>query len=528
MSHIERFRVLTEPGLIGDFTHCELTEIFASVEGIVGPQNIFTIAVVEVRDKVQAPIYLNPERLVLKSLKGWTFGIRRSVLKLADFDHTLEELDANGTWTSWGEKLGTAPLCPTNPQFVPPDQATPVPLNKVLKNNFWSGSHILEWADPKKALLKPLLDKPERLAELAAAIAPFVPIDLAVVSDRLGNIVVQLPVTILVARCGEASPDQGYHVQVAWRPGTSSRPLRVTVTADYDGTVTGLATAVVEREPLTLAFTKSAAEPRAFLLDENRNVIVAATGPLSAFSQIAVNMYPMGPAEPRTLEYVNRAGIPQSKRVVLRPQKHSFSVGEPRHDPNGGFTQERLYRFETERVRTERLFEQYGLPDSNPVAERARAAKDLHYLISQHGEEGSWLWDPYLDAIDLIETLFLSPHAGADLRGLGRGKNVRDHDTATFITTQKRILHGLSGNLLGIKFEFRVAHSLKRVDFHDRFLIFPRKNRGDLAWSLGTSVRSLGEAHHILQRVEDGQRVSDAFQKLWERMGPSQMVWRRP
>jgi hypothetical protein len=49
----------------------------------------------------------------------------------------------------------------------------------VLKNNFWSGSHIFEWADIKKAALVPLLQEPRILNSLSEAIQKELPLRLA-------------------------------------------------------------------------------------------------------------------------------------------------------------------------------------------------------------------------------------------------------------------------------------------------------------------------------------------------------------
>ncbi len=54
-------------------------------------------------------------------------------------------------------------------------------------------------------------------------------------------------------------------------------------------------------------------------------------------------------------------------------------------------------------------------------------------------------------------------------------------------------------------------------NFHDRFIIFPQaKDEPVRAWSLGTSVNSLGKSHHIIQEVEDGQIIADIFEEMWE------------
>ncbi|MHC8398016.1 hypothetical protein ACYZTX_00590 [Pseudomonas sp. MDT1-17] len=50
------------------------------------------------------------------------------------------------------------------------------------------------------------------------------------------------------------------------------------------------------------------------------------------------------------------------------------------------------------------------------------ALKDLQWLMEKHGEEGVWLWDPFLNAEDVLRTLFFCPHNGVPLRALTAGK----------------------------------------------------------------------------------------------------------
>jgi hypothetical protein len=527
LPHLDRFRALTEPGIVGVFTGCEITEIFANVPGMNSPQNVYTIAVLEEDDAAAPPALVNPTRLTVPGLRDWSFGICRYRLNLANFENGLSAFDATGVWALSGNPLGSPLLRQASPQFVPPDQATAIPLNKALKNNFWAGSHILEWADPAKALFKPIFDKPAVLAELAEVVLPFVPIDLAILSDRLGNMIVQIPVTVLTAMCAELRDDTGYYINVDWRPGTSPRPLRATVSAEHDETISGFVTGAVLDAPITLPLVSGGAVPKAYLLDEPRNILMAATGALSHISVIHFTTHIMGRAEPRTFDFQDRLGQAQSRSIALTAPKTEMEVGTPRQDPNGGFTQKRLYQLDTERVMLERLFEQYGLAGTEPAAENKRVLDDLVDLIRVHGETGAWLWDPFLEAVDVIETLFYSPHGGSDLRALSGADNLVGDNIEAFIARQRGIFSAVTGNLLGLRLDYRVAHSMDSIRFHDRFLIFP-KDGGDLAWSLGTSINGLGKQHHILQKVDDGQRVSNAFQEMWNRMGPDQRIWSRP
>ena len=528
MSHLEQFRRLIQPGIVGNFTNCEVTEIFANIEGFSGAQNVFTLAVLDEQDTPAKSRLLNPECLSLRGLKGWSFGICRTLMTLPTFERSLAHFDATGIWSPSGNVLTTGALRQTDPLFVPPDWADSIPLNKVLKNNFWAGSHVLEWADSEKILFEPLFDRASLLKELTELLLHFVPVDLGVVSDRVGNLLVQVPVTVLMAKCEPARDNSGYHLHVSWRPGAAQRPLRATMMAEYDGTVTTFTTTLVESGSVKLSPAGDASEPKVFLLDEEHNILVSGTAALSWFSQIGLTAYSIGRNEPRTFNYLDHKGQMQSQRIALRVPQQEILVGEPRKDSNGGFTQKRLYRYDAERVLKERLFEQYGLAGCDASAEHARAIADVHHLIGAHGEEGAWLWDPYLDAIDIMETLFHSPHSGADLRALSNGNCLKGLSMSDYMAAQGRILDAATGNLLGLRLDYRIPYQVQSAGFHDRFLIFPKKQGGHLAWSLGTSINSLGTAHHILQRVDDGQRVSDAFQDLWDRMGATQLVWKKP
>jgi hypothetical protein len=72
-------------------------------------------------------------------------------------------------------------------------------------------------------------------------------------------------------------------------------------------------------------------------------------------------------------------------------------------------------------------------------------------------------------------------------------------------------------NNLGVILEFRVTHDTVGFDFHDRFLFFIPKDADDfpMVYSLGTSINSIGNAHHIMQKVPDSRKLVHTFQELW-------------
>src|SRR5262249_526548 len=98
-----------------------------------------------------------------------------------------------------------------------------------------------------------------------------------------------------------------------------------------------------------------------------------------------------------------------------------------------------------------------------------------------------------------------------------------------FAAKQRAVLQGMTSNLRGLQLEYRIRTGSAGWGFHDRFLIFPATDRAAQAWSLGTSVNGLRTQHHILQRVDDGQRIRDAFAELWDKLDRREhLIWKTP
>jgi hypothetical protein len=198
---------------------------------------------------------------------------------------------------------------------------------------------------------------------------------------------------------------------------------------------------------------------------------------------------------------------------------------------NGGWTRRRMYREETSRLAAERRFVQYKPKPGGQAEEHARALGDIRLLIQRHGEDGAWIWDPYLSGTDILKTLFFSPRFGAELRALSSAADIPGDEISgvSYVERQRGVLESAKGNLQGLRLEYRARTGQAGWPFHDRFLIFPRAETGALAWSLGASVNSLGKQHHIVQRVDDGQLVCDAFVELWDQLdGPDHLIWKSP
>jgi hypothetical protein len=298
---------------------------------------------------------------------------------------------------------------------------------------------------------------------------------------------------------------------------------------------------------------------RGVIWDDQHRVILVATGSSNFIGSVSLGMHVADP-EPRTFTVKQKDGKTETYRIGLGSQPIKAQVGKPRSDDNGGWTQKRMYKEQLSRLVKERRFVQYRPEGGRQNSEHERALEDLRQLINQHGQEGAWLWDPFLSARDVLETLFHCVHSGADLRALTDAREVPTgpltnlggaapasqclsaqiyrrltrllHSSSLrpdFVLAQRAELDGTQSNWRGLRLEYRVRRGQAGWGFHDRFLIFPKSDSGALAWSLGTSVNSLGKEHHILQRVDDGQLVMDAFVDLWDSLaGSEHLIWKKP
>jgi hypothetical protein len=516
---------LIEPSTLGYFTHFEATEVFALQKGQDGATNVFTLLVAEERQSTNkvdsAPRYLNSKPLRINRLPGWAFGVRRYRRPISDLLPALEAMEAGQAWKSCGDPLRTGLLTPMPFQFVPPDNSGTVPMNRLLKNNFWNGSHLFEWSDREKAALKLLFDQPPLLQALTEKIQTYLPMSLAAVSDRLGNLLVQLPVSVLIAQFNRLRPSGDFEVEVAWHPKAAPRPLRVACELEYDGLVSGYAQAPMNGLAASLPMRSGRGLHRGFVWDDENEVVLAATGPGAFIGSVALDMQTPDP-EPRVFKIKRADGPTEERRAGLIGHATQNLVGDAHPDDNGGWTQRRIYKERAGKLAEERLFVQYRPEPAQRAASHKKALGDLRRLIAQYGKAGAWLWDPFLSVRDILETLFYCPHPGADLRALTSADAGR-------LEELRRESGEVESNWRNLRLEYRIQRNVG-WDFHDRFLIFPSGgDAGALAWSLGTSVNSVGKAHHILQQVDNGQLVMDAFVELWNLLsGPDQLIWKKP
>ena len=547
---IEELNRLLKPDVVGFYESFEVTEIIGFPKGGTAT-NIFSLIVAEPglppagEVKIEC---LTQERIELKGI-DCKFGVFRFRAPTSFLVDVVKRFGKAGEWRTGPKSLKIGKLAPVVPQFVHADFNDPHPWNSVLKNNFYEGSHVLELFDTSKDAVRFLLRDSRLLTELSHKIRTIVPMDIDGLSDRLGNIAVQLPITVISTGVrGSSAGDQS--LRVAWHEKATPRPLRISCEIYSDSTVDAFDSKTVGVPPVKpeesiFKLRSPGGGARTYIWDDANKVLLSASPAQTFVVMAGVSMHATGinePGEPRRQFSIPAKGaVPRPEEIELKRVDKPYFVGSSPERPREPWRSERIFKLSLRQLQERKEFVQYGQFTGRG---RNEALADVRWLLKEHGALGAWLWDPFLNAADVLQTLFFSPHRDSDLRALSNGKTFDSSDDGEEVDVsppltvgaqaaptapaidgsiawkkeQGELLDANCGNRVGLKLDFRLRRNGAGWKFHDRFLIFPKDNGRALAWSLGTSVNSLGSCHHILQKVSNGELVQNAFLSLWDRL----------
>lgn len=528
---VQTFDDLSKNEVLGNYDQFEIIEIIGFQNNASTPTNILTLLVATEGKNINLPLgFINGNnRIKLKSLPSWTFGIYRRWLDLKQVRGCLEQFNSTQEWeVESGKSVLHGPLSPKLIQFVPANSSGKIPLNRILKNNFWAGSHILELVDTTKSKLNDLLHSPKHLLQLSEEIQKFIPIEIGALSDRLGNVVFQFPVEALRCQFFKSKDNNSLSVEVAWNPSLTERRLIAQMEIVEDQAIASFGTVEVSQSGLHHIMPDPGhGSFRGTLWDVENNILLAATDQMSLMREIHLNTAVVSP-EPRIFKHEGA-----EHRVRIQTNDHLSVIEDEGQPKSHKQTWARLYSEEKTTLKNRKQLIQYKAPFRDCAHEDA--IQDIRWLIQKHGQYGAWLWDPYLSADDVIRTLFFSPHGNSDLRALTAleqtpndcvlNNNQEDNSRRqTLIEAYRKELTDCAGvHCTSLNLEFRKSASRK---FHDRFLIFPDPQDEPLAWALGTSVNSMGTSHHILQQVQNGRLLFEAFDEFWQASAEAKnLIW---
>ncbi|WP_236477118.1 VPA1262 family N-terminal domain-containing protein, partial [Pseudomonas sp. PA-3-11C] len=361
--------------------------------------------------------------------------VMRYRLSVSAFLRKFAECEVGGHWKTSPADIKFGALAATPPQFIPPDADQPTPWNGVLKNNFFEGSHTLELFDTTKEHLRFLLEDTRRLTQLANVVGQIVPIKLDGMSDRLGNIIIQLPVTVF-STVVRNSPGGEHRLGIAWHPDVTPRQVQITAEILDNAALSSFDSAVITTGEATLELNARGGGGRIRIWDLEKRVLLCATPAMRFFTSLRMSTRAVGEgasAKSRKFRFTDFDGNECQKTICLKePSELGRLIGSPPERPREPWVAQRVFRDSISSLRARKEFVQYGLDaDPNPPhasetssdvqaagigqegplvyappkhKRKTAALEDLHELICEHGDEGVWLWDPYLNADDVLRT----------------------------------------------------------------------------------------------------------------------------
>lgn len=515
---------------LGEYNCVEVTEIFAFTEKGVQPTNIYTLMVAETRDPKVLTLdewsLVNDKPIRVSLLKSWIIGIKTYLVSLDKAIKMFATAESDNEWNSCGQAVKTPEYSYKKKIFTSPDSFENIPLNSVLKNNFNNGSYVVELINSHKTEFSIFFEKTALLQELADGILKHLPLDISSLSDRLGNIIFQVPVKAIQTRTALLPDRKSVECKIAWHPNVQRRDLLLCgyqEDADFNKNDFHIIRCKASSESITIPFNHT--EPyRLTIWDEESELTLNSLAPSSFITTIGFSSNLMG-YEQRVIHHNDGS----RSTVQLSVNSHNATVGDKK-DRNTNWSQIRVYENNRSKLKDNLEFVQYNPKGRDKKTEHEKALLDIRLLINKYGENGVYLWDPYLSPNDIVKTLFYSRFSNSKLRAITSLKEPptknRDNGHSAFDRYKNEFESYPPEMTMGIELQFRSPRNNNGWNFHDRFLIFPEFNKLPLAWSLGTSVNSFGQEHHILQKCGDARLILDAFDELWSEIDKDEcLVW---
>ena len=500
-------KILKMPS-IGNFKCIELFEVIGIRDS--NPSfNIFSLAVAHETDlPLTEKENITPNLIKLKADKSQKFGVLKRIVSIEDFLKIISYLVTPGSNEDDRNKLCYGHLKAIPPVYVPPLEQGKNEFLGLLKNNFFGGSHLFEWFDESKEYVAPLIKNLAALDELSGRLQEYLPIKIGTHSDRLGNIIVQIPcaaVAFTIERRDEQSHQLLSNLAVSPHFSGEMNFSGIFWREQYGSIIDFQKIPLVAGRNI-IPFQQINGKGYYTIWDES-NQIICSGGQVRSFVE-SVN-------SPMSLQEYNQRifKLPngKEKRINIFTPTSQSQIGKNTKDYRN-WVRNRFLKIEKQELHDTLKLRQFKRDM------RQEALDFIRELIKKYGKNGIYLWDPYLNAKDLLETVFFSPSANSPIKALtGLKIAPQENKTSSYKADLANEINQAIRQAGWLNLTFVNADRSKVGEFHDRFIIFPQERYEPVkAWSLGTSVNSLGKSHHIIQEVEDGQIIADVFEEMWE------------
>ena len=506
------FEGLLTEGSVGFYNHAEIISIFLVK---AGKSYNFLTRVVFLEDDEDDFKRINLTEDGLRTINNEvSLGIIQEKVNLSNSKDIFEDLVTNKIWRIHDNDgdLIIGDLDPLPKSFVPKLQD--VPSNAVLKDNGDNASYIIEFFSKEFNILN--LNNNE-FKKICRIILEYIPIDLCFLTDRVGNILFQFPIN-LIKKTRIKFDEVDVKITLQWHDLLETIPeVEVFININYDDNIIGHTSfSGVIPEEIDLKCGNSNGAPNVLIKSNESNLILYYTNEflMNIGMKIGVN-------------YTNGSRTINIDDEVFDINLTSCETSQMGFDTLNHImvTKDRKYDSTSHSLMDQKKFLQYG---ESGVDCRDEAITDIRSIIKENCRNGLNIWDPYATSEDILRTAYFCECANTHIKVINsfshekkdkyeviKEKTISDYED--FKNDETAILNSKSNNK-DINLEIRCQRN-EGWKFHDRFIIFPGSMRTKpRAWTIGTSLNSIGKSHSILMEVENSQNILDAFNKLWSEL----------
>lgn len=552
---IHDFNNLISDGVVGFYQECEFTQIFLLEAKTDNIYNYFTIINLEenINDLKRKFLTKSPFEINDRFKLG-IIQIRLSLSELIIFFNNLLNLHFN---VNNKESIISKSFVLLPKQHIPHYWGGKTPLiNHVIKPNIWGNNYIVEFFDESKDIIN-LLNRKEidKINNLILSCKD-IKIDFFKVYDRIGNILFQFPITLFKFVIDLQKNDNDVIYKIFKHPKLKNDfELNLIFKTSKDNIITGYKNLISKTSQMNILIELGDSNELEVYISNKETSILYYSSQNIFLKYFNINMNIVNSyIEPRIIKNKNGS---INKIDIVTPMPIT-----------GGRRSRREYIDHIQK----RIIENEIILNSGDFAvfnnnERQKAIKYIsEKIINSIDIKELYLWDPYLCALDIIETLYFE-NTGKPFKCITTYQGLKkiidgeylssrkkspfmnlllspilyifyyfkkrkiinsDENKSKLINVRKNQIKQFKeySNNVNINLEFRCQYKNLGYPFHDRFLIFVPNDEFALpiVYSLGASVNQLGEKHHIIHKVTDPRIILENFNNLWNSLNSEECI----
>jgi hypothetical protein len=529
----QEYYTLKENGNIGFYDYCDAITIYLHCKRDKKNYNFFTLVTFREGNLMQDGIEKITPKLITISGEI-SLGIIKYSFVLSEADNRFENLKSNNNWKINTDELILDPLILLTKKIVPISGNflgfdAPFPINNIFNNyqeDFLNNAYFIEFfAIKDNSSITELLTLEELKKVYHAVYNSKLGFNFNYLNDRVGNIIFKFGCSIFSGTPNQLGKDNGTEIEFKHRNGNNqSRKYILQKIQEFDELITNYD--LVENFDGGIVRI----EPNDKL---NKIIIIDIETKLIVFAYVVDYRYKndyrdsIKPASFFTSADINFRTVLLGEKESKIPLSTIDPLGSDKYWVDTMAALVREYSKSKEELFSNKSICMYHKDQKND------AINDIRWIINN--KRLKWdtdeicLWDPYLTAEDILNTVYYCDSSQIKIRAItskkskeaSKGSEEEQPSTsgtesiADWMTKQKEKLKTGSNNY-GINLEFKCRHSEYGWAFHDRFLIIKHKVNYPRVWSLGTSINTIGKNHHIIQIVESPIIIVEAFDELWD------------